>query len=437
MVPGVDRRMDSGTGRRDAACVGRALIAAVILVAGCAPGESGPGAADCPPPIRILIAGPARVEGAAARIAAADPEGLLRDVRVVARAADVAVAPLEAGGDGIATLLEHAGFGLVPRPGRVPAPVTAGGVQVTAVWDAPDGAFPIVWVPLAAAVAAAARNGAVVVAVVDAAPSRAAAAALAAAGAVAVVFPRGDVAAWTVPGSRGTSVAAAGLGHLLDETRDGPGTAGAFVEVLASPCGASAHRIGDHDHRDLRAHFTGWGLPGGDAVLLGGGWWSLSDAVTTAPARPVDAGEGFTAGDLEVAAVGDVTGDGADDIVAAYRHPVVPDPAGDGLLGPRPVDEQGRSAHLGVFTPEWEAVWRAGRIPRPVDALTVCDGAVALRFTGLDGTADPAAGAATWEGFGLRSAPDLPGPGTPACADVDGDGRLDALVVGREANLRP
>jgi hypothetical protein len=38
-----------------------------------------------------------------------------------------------------------------------------------------------------------------------------------------------------------------------------------------------------------------------------------------------------------------------------------------------------------------------------------------------------------WQGFGLRPAAELPGPGTPGCADVDGDGRLDPVILGRQA----
>jgi len=418
--------------------MGRALVAAVVLLAGCSPAAGDPGDGACPPPVRILVAGPARVEGGAAAIAAADPEGLLRDVRTVARSATVAVAPLEAGDDGTAALLSRAGFGLIPRGSPAVVSTGQGAGRVTAVWGAPNGGFPTGWVPLAGAIGAARRDGGVVVTVIDGRPSRAAAAALGAAGAAAVAFTGGDPETWTVETGNGRSVAGAGLGHLLDEVREGPGAAGTFLEVLASPCGAAAHRLGRHGHADLRAHFTGWDLPDSDAVLLEGAWWSLDAAVRPEGARPVADSAGFTAGDLTVAAVGDADGDGADEIVAAYRHPAVLDPAGDDLLGPRPVDDRGRSAHLGVFTPEWEAVWRAGRIPHPVADLAVCDGAVALRFTGLDGDADPAAGAATWEGFGLRSAPELPGPGTPGCADVDGDGRLDALVVDRgNAALRP
>jgi hypothetical protein len=95
------------------------------------------------------------------------------------------------------------------------------------------------------------------------------------------------------------------------------------------------------------------------------------------------------------------------------------------------VDASGRSAHLGVFTPGGEALWAAGYIPRPVGDLAACDGSVALAYTGLDDPAVVATGAAVWQGLSLRPAPELPGRGTPGCADVDGDGLLDPVVLRR------
>jgi hypothetical protein len=70
-------------------------------------------------------------------------------------------------------------------------------------------------------------------------------------------------------------------------------------------------------------------------------------------------------------------------------------------------------------------------IPHPVGALAACDRSVALAYTGSDDPGVVATGAAVWNGFALSPAPELPGPGTPGCADVDEDGRLDPVILGR------
>ena len=74
----------------------------------------------------------------------------------------------------------------------------------------------------------------------------------------------------------------------------------------------------------------------------------------------------FGRGDLTAAALGDVTGDGAPDLAASYRHPFRPSALSEAYPGAVGVDRAGRSAHLGVFTPEGKALWAAGYIPRPV-----------------------------------------------------------------------
>ena len=78
--------------------------------------------------------------------------------------------------------------------------------------------------------------------------------------------------------------------------------------------------------------------------------------------------------------------------------------------------------------------------------LAACDGALALGFADSVSAAHPvtathvAAGASFWGGFGFTSLPgipDLPGPGDPACADVDGDGRTEPLVIHRSGRTPP
>jgi hypothetical protein len=76
-------------------------------------------------------------------------------------------------------------------------------------------------------------------------------------------------------------------------------------------------------------------------------------------------------------------------------------------------------------------VWAAGTLQRPVAQVAVCDGSLALGFDALDDPAVVATGAWTWWSFGFAIAPELVGPGTPACADVDADGKLDPIIIDR------
>jgi hypothetical protein len=68
-----------------------------------------------------------------------------------------------------------------------------------------------------------------------------------------------------------------------------------------------------------------------------------------------------------------------------------------------------------------------------VVALAPCDGALAVAYSTLDLPAVVAASAWRWGGFGFVPLPELAGSGTPSCADVDGDGASDPLVLGRSS----
>jgi hypothetical protein len=218
------------------------------------------------------------------------------------------------------------------------------------------------------------------------------------------------------------------LGSLLSGD---PSATGSVLEILADTEGVVAYRVGRVAHDDLRVHFAGWNPPRGDAALIDGEWWTLLRMVTPAPVERPARDVPFEQGDLTAAAVGDVTGDGQPDVAASYRHPLRDSVVTEALPGVVPVDSRGRSAHLGVFTLEGEALWAAGLIPRPVGDLAACDRSVSLAYTGLDDPGVVATGAATWEGLSLWPAAELPGPGLPRCADVDGDGRLDPVILGR------
>lgn len=234
----------------------------------------------------------------------------------------------------------------------------------------------------------------------------------------------------TRPGVEGrTAVVATGLGNLLFDQGLEATEHGAVLEVLFSTAGVLAYRTGRTDHSDLRVRFDGWDVPPGDAVLLHDGWWTPLH-LPAGPDPATVAVTGFAAGDVVAAASGDLTGDGDPDLVVSFRRPYVENPVN--ALFPGLVDAAGRSAHLGVFQPgTLEQVWVAGTLLRPVSRVAVCDGSLALAFDALDDPAVAVTGAWQWAGFGFAAAPDLPGPGTPGCRDVDGDGTTEPVITGR------
>ncbi len=230
-----------------------------------------------------------------------------------------------------------------------------------------------------------------------------------------------------------TTVIATSLGNFLFDQSAAGTRDGALLEVLTDRQGVLAYRVGMAGHHDRRVHFAGWALPEGDAVLLGLDWWNL---VRTAPPAATRSDESlaaqFSGGDIVALATGDATGDGREDVVISHRRPY----AANGINRQYPdrqwADDQGRSAHLGVYRPDdLRELWVAGTLFRPIAGVAVCDGSLALAFDSLDETTVVATGGWVWEGFGFTVPVELVGNGTPGCLDVDGDGRLDPVVVDR------
>jgi hypothetical protein len=151
------------------------------------------------------------------------------------------------------------------------------------------------------------------------------------------------------------------------------------------------------------------------------------------PAAPEDRGAlaGFP-DEVVDATVGDPNADGSPDLVVAFRRPFRATEVNALLPRSTLVDRQGDTAHVGLYDPQdLRPRWVAGTLLQPVVSLAACDGALSVAYSSLDDPTVVATGAWLWGGFGFVTLPDLPGPGTPACADVDADGRLDPLVLER------
>jgi hypothetical protein len=230
------------------------------------------------------------------------------------------------------------------------------------------------------------------------------------------------------------AVVAPGLGNAVFDQRL-PGTqVGGLLDVLVDADGVLAVRSGTIRIDAGRASFEGWGDPTGDAVALDGEWWSPVHPWAAATLPPTQASTGGllpNGYDVVATATGDVTATGVTDTVVAYRRPATDHPVHDRFPEVDWIDPGGRTAHIAVYTPDGRMRWGSAFLFQPIAELAVCDGAMAVGFNTLDDPAIGAGGAWTWAGFGFATAPPLAGHATPACADIDHDGRLDPVLAAR------
>lgn len=223
------------------------------------------------------------------------------------------------------------------------------------------------------------------------------------------------------------TVAASSLGNFLFDQRSGAMASGAILEVLVDAHGVVAFRTGRTDHADLRVGFEGWDLPPGDAVAIDGDWWQLVRDIDPPPRRQAST-VGFTYGDVFDAAVGDLTGDGRDEVVVSYRYPFRETLANEGREEYY-ADAEGRAAHFGIFEPnDWRKIWAAGTLQRPVEVLYPCGRVLGFGYSALDTPGVVATGAAVWIDHGFGYLADLEGPGDLQCGDIDGDGSPELIV---------
>lgn len=209
--------------------------------------------------------------------------------------------------------------------------------------------------------------------------------------------------------------------------------------VGAAPIPAGAEVIGDQDGPLAYRVPTSdgdWRLPEADAVLLDETWWTplrpLAPATDGLNHPRADLLEGIRGTRLTAWSSGDVTLDGEDELVVSFRRPFKRTHIN--VTRPRRVwvDDEGLSAHLGLYRPgDLSEIWVAGTLVSPVVAVAACDGGLAVGYGELDEPGITETGAWSWVVFGFVPMEPLPGPGTPTCVDIDGDGRTEPAVTGR------
>jgi poly-gamma-glutamate capsule biosynthesis protein CapA/YwtB (metallophosphatase superfamily) len=228
------------------------------------------------------------------------------------------------------------------------------------------------------------------------------------------------------------TIVATSLGNLVFDQHI-PGTrSGALLEVLAGSDGVRAYRVG-RTVAAAPASFLGWKTARSDAVALAGGWWTLARSVPSVPIRRPRDLSGIE-GEVTAAAIGDPIGNGGRQVAISSRHRFRSTKVNDLVQRRRLLDRRGLTAHIGLYRPrDLRPLWVAGTLLRPVAKLAACHGALAIAYSTLDNPKIVGTGAWEWNGFGFLPLSDLPGRGNPACADVNGDGHLDPVILGRSS----
>ena len=131
-------------------------------------------------------------------------------------------------------------------------------------------------------------------------------------------------------------------------------------------------------------------------------------------------------------AIGDPEGNGSSQLAVSFWRPYRRTDVNALIPRARLVNRHGLTAHVGIYKPGDRAeLWVAGTLLEPVVRLAACDGALAVAYSTLNGSSVVGASAWEWRGFGFSPLPELAGRGSPGCADIDGDGRLDPVILGR------
>ena len=226
----------------------------------------------------------------------------------------------------------------------------------------------------------------------------------------------------------------------------GAALAGGALPAAAADTEVLSEAIGPYASRE-RASDGRWALPAGDAVLIDEAWWTPLRPLEPVPApqlspsdldaireRLAPAATSRLPDRLMAATLGDVTQDGQPELIVSFRRPFQRTYVN--VTRPRRAwtDRHGLSAHLGLYRPgDLSEIWVAGTLVRPVAAVAACDGALAVAYGKLDEPGIVETSAWRWAVFGFLPVEPLPGPGTPTCFDIDGDGRTEPAIMERSA----
>jgi poly-gamma-glutamate synthesis protein (capsule biosynthesis protein) len=236
-----------------------------------------------------------------------------------------------------------------------------------------------------------------------------------------------------IPGRGGrTTVIATSLGNLVFDQHV-PGTrTGEMLEVLLGADGVRAYRLGTTAQATSNAvQFGRWKPPRGDAADLASEWWSLAGRVRSAALVATPTPTGFH-GEVVAVSLGDPLGDGGRQLAISFWRPYRRTDVNAVIPRKLLVDRRGLTAHVGLYSSDTgRELWVAGTLLRPVAHLAACDGSIAVAYTNLNGSVVTSTGAWQWRGFGFSPLSMLAGRGRPGCADVDSDGRLDPVILGR------
>ena len=236
-----------------------------------------------------------------------------------------------------------------------------------------------------------------------------------------------------VPGRGGrTALVATSLGNLVFDQHIAGTRRGGLLELLLGRNGVRAYRLGATAQEVSDAvQFEHWKAPRGNAVALAGEWWSLAAELAPVPVDRPSSLAGFP-GVVTAAALGDPVGDGGRQLAVSFWRLYRTTDVNAVVPRARLVNRRGLTAHVGIYTADrHREIWVAGTLLEPVVKLAACDGSLAVGYSTLDGSTVVSASAWQWRGFGFSPLPTLTGLGRPGCVDVDGDGRLDPVILGR------